>query len=67
MRNDIQLKQQAQMLKAAWEEGWKNADQVSVDGLDFFYPMEQQWLESTAKQMYDQLLMEAQGGLNAKT
>ena len=35
MRNDIQLKQQAQMLKAAWEEGWKNADQVSVDGLDF--------------------------------
>ena len=52
MRKDTQLKQQALMLKAAFEEGYERM---------------KDWHDSTAKQMYDQLLMEAQGGTNVKT
>ena len=51
MRNDTKLKQQALMLKAAFEEG---------------YSAMKEWHNSTAKQMHDQLLMEAKGDINVK-
>ena len=46
MRKDTQLKQQAPMLKAAFEEG---------------YSVMKEWHGSTAKQLHDQLLAEAKG------
>ena len=62
MREDTQLKQQALMLKAAFEEGY----QYGSYGLGRLSKAEG-WDESSAKKMRDQLLMEAQGGLTTKT
>ena len=52
MRKETQLKQQALMLKAAFEEGYERM---------------KDWHDSTAKQMHDQLLMEAKSGLTTKS
>jgi hypothetical protein len=51
MVESTKLKQQALMLKAAFEER---------------YSAMKEWHDSTAKQMHDQLLMETQGNLNTK-
>ncbi len=61
MRNDTKLKQQALMLKAAFEEGY----QYGIYGLGRLSKAEG-WDDSTAKQMHDQLLMEAKGDINVK-
>lgn len=65
MKTETRLKQQALMLKAAFEEGWKEGSEWHSDE-DFTQTPEQRlkldWDASTAKQMHDQLLMEARGG-----
>lgn len=62
MRKDTQLKQQALMLKAAFEEGLRAG--LDVDNTDDIAYL---WEESTAKTMHDQLLAQAKGNLNVQT
>lgn len=62
MKESTKLKQQALMLKAAFEEGFKAAGAYARP--DKALPP---WEESTAKVMHDQLLLEANGGLDVKT
>ena len=66
MRNDTKLKQQALMLKAAFEEGWSFASNSSDPQIPLDEQEEYNWQNSTAKQMHDQLLAEAKGNLNVK-
>tara|TARA_Y100001001_G_scaffold163782_1_gene193808 strand:+ start:6970 stop:7170 length:201 start_codon:yes stop_codon:yes gene_type:complete len=65
MQKSTQLKQQALMLKAAFEEGWHERERLSsttyLDG-----SLQRCWNNSTAKQLHDQLLMEAKGNTNVR-
>ena len=62
MQKSTQLKQQALMLKAAYEEGFKDANTNWQQEW-----MDEDWSRSTAKQMHDQLLAQAKGDINVKT
>jgi hypothetical protein len=64
MNKSTELKQQAIMLKAAYEEGWKECKGWRTELRPDAGDMAIDWCNSTAKQMHDQLLMEAQGGTN---
>ena len=64
MKQETQLKQQALMLKAAYEEGRQHGTNICHP--DNLSPEDDCWENSTAKVMHDQLLMEAQGGINVK-
>ena len=70
MRKDTQLKQQALMLKAAFEEGVRALDGVrphTGGSLLQEITITSLWNNSTTKQMHDQLLMEVQSGLTTKS
>lgn len=71
MKESTQLKQQAQMLKAAFEEGWRERGTWGLETEDDRVKPEKErlgidWNNSETKQMHDQLLMEAQGGVNVE-
>ena len=65
MRKETELKQQAMLIKAAFEEGWREAH--NRDECQHPELMWDDWHNSTAKVIYDQLLMQAKGNVNVQT
>ena len=62
MKQETQLKQQALMLKAAYVEGFQDANTNWQQEW-----MDEDWSRSAAKVMHDQLLAQATGDINVKT